>query len=110
MEGGYSKQTLHRYFASCFCRPPKLSFYLSEQVNLLIDGNYFSLVLYRKKIVKFTQFYRQTNKEKFEGLKEYLESLLSLGVNIESINCGRHRTLLKSFHKKLLTEALVLQK
>ena len=100
MESGYSKRTLQRYFVSCLCHPPKLSVYPSEKVNLLIDGTYFSrdlcLVLYRDNTVKFTQLYRLTNGEKYEELKEDLENLLSLGVNIESITCDGHRALLKA--------------
>lgn len=72
----------------------------SEKVNLLIDGTYFSndlcLILYRDNSIKFTQLYRITDGEWYEELKEDLNNLLSLGVNIESITCDGHPALLKA--------------
>ena len=74
-----------------------LSVYPSERVNLLIDGTYFSgdlcLVLYRDNTIKFTQLYRLTTGEWYEELKEDLENLLSLQVQIESITCDGHKAL-----------------
>jgi hypothetical protein len=84
-------------------KPPVWNVYPSEKVNLLIDGTYFSkdlcLVLYRDNTIKFTQLYRLTNGEWYEELKEDLENLLKLGVQIESITCDGHKAQLKAIRK-----------
>ena len=80
-------------------QPPKLSVYPSEKVNLLIDGTYFSngicLVLYRDATIKFTQLYRLTDGEHYLEIKEDLENLLELGVQIESVTSDGHKSILK---------------
>jgi hypothetical protein len=72
-------------------------------VNLLIDGTYFSknlcLVLYRDNTIKFTQLYRLTDGEWSDEIKEDLENLLVMGVNIESITCDGHPSQLKAIRK-----------
>ena len=97
---GHSIRTLKRYFHCYLNEPPVLSVYPSERVNLLIDGTYFSqdlcLILYRDNTVKFTQLYRLTTGEWYEELKEDLENLLALQVQIESITCDGHKALLKA--------------
>jgi len=57
------------------------------------------LVLYRDNTIKFTQLYRLTDGEWYEELKEDLENLLSLGVNIESITSDGHPALLKAIRE-----------
>jgi hypothetical protein len=80
-----------------------LSVYPSERVNLIIDGTYFSndlcLILYRDNTIKFTQLYRFSDGEHYEELKEDLENLLVLGVQIESITCDGHKPLLRAVKK-----------
>ena len=70
---------------------------------MLIDGTYFNnnlcLVLYRDNTIKFTQLYRLTDGEWYEEIKEDLENLLELGVDIESITCDGHPAQLKAIRK-----------
>ncbi len=100
---GYSTRTLKRYFDQYLNTPPVLSVYPSERVNLLIDGTYFSndlcLIIYRDNTIKFTQLYRLTTGELYEELKEDLENLSTLKVQIESITCDGHKALLKAIRK-----------
>jgi hypothetical protein len=102
-ESGYSVRTLKRYFHDYLSVPPKLSVYPSEKVNLIIDGTYFSnnlcLIVYRDNTIKFTQLYRLTNGEWYEEIREDLENLLALNVQIESITCDGHRAILKAINK-----------
>ena len=102
-KSGYSTRSLSRYFHQYLSVLPVFSVYPSERVNLLIDGTYFNndlcLVLYRDNTIKFTQLYRPTNGEWYEELKEDLENLLKLGVQIESITCDGHKALLKAIRK-----------
>ena len=102
-ESGYPTRTLIRYLHDCLAKQPVFSVYPSERVNLLIDGTYFNndlcLILYRDNTIKFTQLYRLTNGEWYEELKEDLENLSKLGVQIESITCDGHKGLLKAVRK-----------
>ncbi len=107
---GYSKRTLQRLFKGYLNDPPRLSVYPSERVNLIIDGTYFTndlcLILYRDNTVKFTQLYRFSSGERYEELKEDLENLFALGVQIESITCDVHRALLRAIRKVFPVVAL----
>jgi AraC-like DNA-binding protein len=109
-ESGYSARTLKRYFNDYLSKPPRLSIYPSEKVNLLIDGTYFSngicLVLYRDATIKFTQLYRLTDGEHYTEIKEDLENLLALGVQIESVTSDGHKSILKAF-KTAIPEAII---
>jgi hypothetical protein len=79
---------------------------------LLIDGTYFSngicLVLYRDATIKFTQLYRISDCEHYEEIKENLENLLALAVQIESITCDGHRAILKAI--RVVLPDIVLQR
>lgn len=103
IDSGYSERTLKRMFSGYLKEPPLFSVKPSEKVNLLIDGTYFSndlcLILYRDNTIKFTQLYRLTDGEWYEEMKEDLENLLELGVQIESITCDGHKALLKAIRK-----------
>lgn len=102
-ESRYSERSLNRYFHQYLLQPPLLSVRPSEKVNLLIDGTYFGndlcLVVYRDNNIKYTQLYRITNGEWYEEIKEDLENLLKLGVQIESITCDGHKSILKAVRK-----------
>lgn len=99
----YSTRTLKRYFHLYLSKPPQWSVYPSEKVNLLIDGTYFKnnlcLILYRDNTIKFTQLYRISTGEWYEEIKEDLENLLKLEVQIESITCDGHKAILKAIRK-----------
>ena len=102
-QSGYSERTLKRYFHAYLSQAPVFKVRPSEKVNLLIDATYFSgnlcLVLYRDNAIKYTQLYRITDGEWYEEIKEDLENLLNLGVQIESITCDGHKALLKAIRK-----------
>jgi hypothetical protein len=102
-DSGYSVSTLKRYFHGCLSNYPRLNVFPSERVNLLIDGTYFKrnlcLIVYRDNTIKFTQLYRLTDGEWYDEMKEDLENLVKLGVDIESITCDGHKSLLKAIKK-----------
>ena len=102
-KSGYSSRTLKRYFHNYLRKAPALKVKRTEKVNLLIDGTYFSnnlcLILYRDQQIKYTQLYRLSDGEWYEELKEDLQNLLLMGVQIESITCDGHKALLKAIHK-----------
>lgn len=102
-QSGYSERTLKRYFDKYLSDVPVFTVRPSAKVNLLIDATYFSnnlcLVLYRDNTIKYTQFYRLTDGEWYEEIKEDLTNLLNMGVQIESITCDGHKALLKAVRK-----------
>jgi len=104
-ESGYSERTLKRLFNTYLSKPPTLSIYPSEKVNLIIDGTYFKngicLVLYRDYHIKFTQLYRLTDGEHYSEIKEDLLNLLKLGVQIESVTCDGHKSIIKAVKEVL---------
>jgi transposase-like protein len=111
-DSGYSTSTLKRYFHDYLSEYPRLSVFPSEKVNLLIDGTYFKndlcLIVYRDNTIKFTQLYRLTDGEWYDEIKEDLENLIKLGVNIESITCDGHKSLLKAIKK--VCKGIVVQR
>ena len=84
-------------------RYPVWNIRTSDSVNLLIDGTYFAnklcLVLYRENNIKTTLFYRLSDGEWEEELREDLENLISLGITIESITCDGLRNILRAIRK-----------
>lgn len=102
-ESGYSVRTLKRLFDHYLSNAPQLKFYPQERLNLIIDGTYFSnnicLIIYRDNQIKFTQLYRISDGEYYDEIKEDLETILALGITIESITCDGHRAILKAIKK-----------
>lgn len=54
------------------------------------------MVLYQDTDIKYTQLYRFSKGEYYEEIKEDLENLKRLGIDIESITCDGHRAILKA--------------
>ncbi len=69
----------------------------------MIDGTYFKgelcLVLYYDFDIKYCQFYRFTTKESYSEIKEDIENVLLLGIQIKSITCDGHPAIIKAIHK-----------
>ena len=111
-QSGYSVRALKNFFHHYLKNPSVLSFYPREKLNLLIDGTYFSnnicLIVYRDNEIKFTQLYRLTDGEYYSEIKEDLENLLQLGIQIESITCDGHRAILKAV--KVVCREVILQR
>lgn len=111
-QSDYSLRTIKTLFHYYLKRPPVLSIYPGEKLNLLIDGTHFSnnicLIVYRDNAIKFTQLYRLTDGEYYSEIKEDLENLLQLGIQIESITCDGHKSILKAV--KVVCKEVILQR
>jgi transposase-like protein len=98
-----SQSSIQRLFNKYLSNPPQNIVRSKSNVHLLIDGTYFSnglcLILYYDKDLQFVQLYRTSNKEKFREIKEDLENLKKLGVDIYSVTCDGHKSILKSVQK-----------
>lgn len=77
-----------------------------EEVNLLIDGTWFPnkmcLVVYRDETVKTTLFYSLTDDEWEDQIREDLENLKSVGIEIESVTSDGGRNIIKAVKKRIL--------
>ena len=94
-----SKSTLQRTFLHFLKQSPRLKIIQRENVNLRIDATYFQkfcLVAYQDDKDGYTQLIRFSDKEDFAEIKEDLENLIKLGVQLESITSDGHKSLLKA--------------
>lgn len=100
---GYSEKSLRNWFDNYLREYPTWEISRREKVNLMIDGTYFAnkicLVLYRDFNVKTTIFYRITDNEWEDEIREDLENILSLGIEIESVTCDGLSNITKSVKK-----------
>ena len=102
-DSGMSQSTLQRLFNHYLSSPPKNIIRSKTNVHLLIDGTYFSnglcLVLYYDNDIQYVQLFRHTNKEKYREIKEDLANLKKLGVEVYSVTCDGHKSILKAVAK-----------
>ena len=108
-DSGYSKDTLQRTFYAILEQSPKLKIIKREKVNLRMDATYFSkfcLVAYQDDFDGYTQLIRFTDDEHYGEIKEDLENLIHLGVQLESITTDGHKSVLKAI-KKSIPDVLV---
>lgn len=59
------------------------------------------MILYWDHDVRFTQLYRLTDEERYQEIKEDLDNIKSLAIEIVSITCDGHRAILKAIRKVL---------
>jgi len=89
-----SQRTIQRLFKDYLKKAPKVPIRSKRHVHLLIDGSYFSnglcLILYYDYDIQYVQLYRKTNKEKLKEIKEDLQNLKRLGVDVYSVTCDGH--------------------
>lgn len=108
----YSERSLRIWFDAYLKHYPLWEIIPSEKVNLLIDGTYFAnkvcLIVYRDNNIKVTQLYRVTDNEWFEEIVEDLRNLILLGVQIESVTCDGHPSILKAI--KETDQRIIIQR
>jgi hypothetical protein len=103
-DSGLSKDTLQRIFYSYLKDSPKVKIRKSSKVHLRMDATYFKhfcMVCYQDHDDGYTQLIRFSNGEHFEEIKEDLDNLIRLGVQIESITTDGHKSALKAIRKSL---------
>jgi transposase-like protein len=102
-DSGMSQRTIQRLFKGYLKKVPKVSIRSKRHVHLLIDGSYFSnglcLILYYDYDIQYVQLYRESNKEKLKEIKEDLQNLKCLGVDVYSVTCDGHSAILKAVAK-----------
>jgi transposase-like protein len=105
-----SQSKLQTLFKSFLKSAPTVTIKSKQNVHLLIDATYFPnklcLVLYYDYDINYVQLYRNTDKEKFKEIKEDLENLKRLNVQVYSVTCDGHKAILKAI-KQVYPNAII---
>ena len=101
-DSGLSKRTLQRIFYTFLEQSPKVKIIKRSGVHLRMDATYFKqlcFVCYQDDEDGYTQLIRVTDGEHYAEIKEDLDNLIKLGVQIESITTDGHKSALKAIRK-----------
>lgn len=103
-DSGLSIDTLQRLFYAYLKTSPTVRILKRSNVHLRVDATYFRhfcLLCYQDHEDGYTQLIRFSNGENFEEIKEDLNNLIKLGVQIESITTDGHKSILKAIRKSV---------
>ena len=103
-DSGLSQRTLQDTFDNFLNQSPKIRILKREKVNLRLDATYFQqfcMMCYQDNEDGYTQLIRFTDGEHYEEIKEDLNNLIKLGVQIESITTDGHKSILKAIKKSM---------
>lgn len=103
-DSGLSKSTLQRLFYTFLQQSPEVKIIKRKGVHLRMDATYFKqfcVLCYQDDEDGYTQLIRVTDGEHFAEIKEDLDNLIKLGVQIESITADGHKSALKAIKKSL---------
>jgi len=95
---------LQRIFYTFLEQSPEVKITKRSSVHLRMDATYFKqvcLVCYQDHEDGYTQLIRVTDGEHYTEIKEDLDNLIKLGVQIESITTDGHKSALKAIRKAL---------
>ncbi len=90
---------MQRLFYTFLNRSPEVKIIKGNAVHLRMDATYFKqfcVVCYQNDQDGYTQLIRVTDGEHFTEIKEDLDNLIKLGVQIESITTDGHKSALKA--------------
>lgn len=103
-ESGLSISTLQRTFNALLEQSPSVKILKRKRVHLRMDATYFEqfcLLCYQDNGDGYTQLLRFSDGEHYEEIKEDLDNLIRLGVQIESITIDGHKGALKAIRKSM---------
>jgi hypothetical protein len=105
-DSGLSKDTLQKTFYYFLNRAPVTPIIHHDNIHLRVDATYFKqfcVVCYQDDLISYTQLFRFSDAEQYEEIKEDLNNLLTLGLQIASITCDGHKATLKAIKKIMLS-------
>ena len=108
-DSGLSIDTLQKTFYKFLRQSPKVKIIKRSNVHLRLDATYFKqfcMVCYQDHDDGYTQLIRFSDGEHFSEIKEDLDNLIRLGVQIESVTTDGHKSILKAI-KKSIPDAVV---
>lgn len=98
-----SSKSISRLFKQYLSQAPSLAVKSKTHVHLLIDGTYLPndlcLILYYDHSIRYVQLYRTSSQEKFREIYQDLKALKTLGVQVYSVTCDGHKSILKAVAK-----------
>lgn len=103
-DSALSVDTLQRTFYTFLDRSPTVKILKRDKVHLRLDATYFEqfcMVCYQDDQDGYTQLIRFSDGEHYEEIKEDLDNLIKLGVQIESITTDGHKSILKAIKKSM---------
>lgn len=103
-DSGLSIDTLQRIFYAFLIQSPLVKVLRRGQVHLRLDATYFAqfcLLCYQDHEDGYTQLIRFSDGEHYNEIKEDLDNLIKLGVQIESITTDGHKSILKAIKKSI---------
>jgi len=103
-DSGLSIDTLQRIFYRYLEQFPTVNILKRSCVHLRVDATYFErfcLVCYQDHDDGYTQLIRFTDGEHYIEIKEDLDNLILLGVQIESVTTDGHKSILKAIKRSL---------
>jgi hypothetical protein len=110
LDSSYSKRKVQYLFKAYLSKPPQFIIKNKLALNLMIDGTYMNgdacLILYYDSKLKYALFYRWTNQEYFTEIKEDLENLKLLGIDLQSVTCDGKKAIINAV-RKVYPQALV---
>jgi hypothetical protein len=103
-DSGHSIDTLQRTFYAFLAQAPTVKIRKQSKVHLRLDATYFEqfcLLCYQDHEDGYTQLIRFSDGEHYQEIKEDLDNLITLGVQIESITTDGHKSMLKAIRNSL---------
>jgi AraC-like DNA-binding protein len=98
-----SSRSISRLFKKYLTTAPQIPVKNKSHVHLLIDGTYLPnglcLILYYDHDIRYVQLYRTSSQEKFREIYQDLKALKALGVQVYSVTCDGHKSILKAVAK-----------
>ena len=99
-----SVKSLQRIFYNFLKQAPEVKILKRKGIHLRMDATYFKqfcLLCYQDHDLGYTQLIRFTDGEHYEEIKEDLDNLIRLGLQIESITTDGHKSILKAIKKSM---------
>jgi hypothetical protein len=98
-----SSKSISRLFKQYLSQAPAITVKSKSHVHLLIDGTYLPndlcLILYYDHSIRYVQLYRTSSQEKFREIYQDLKALKTLEVQVYSVTCDGHKSILKAVAK-----------
>lgn len=98
-----STKSISRLFKQYLSQAPPIPVKSKAHVHLLIDGTYLPndlcLILYYDHSIRYVQLYRTSSQEKFREIYQDLKALKTLGIQVYSVTCDGHKSILKAVAK-----------
>jgi len=98
-----SNRSISRLFKPYLNQAPVIPVKNKGNVHLIIDGTYLPnglcLILYYDYDIRYVQLYRTSSGEKLREITQDLRALKSLGIQLYSVTCDGHRSILRAIAK-----------